>query len=318
MSCFVYATDAHARASTPSGRIDDYPTAILDKLQQVGTLAEEKDALCVVFGGDLFHEPDPSTSIKNQVLSLLMKYPCPVYGVWGSHDVFGYNQNTLGRTALGTLAAAGAIRILYPQKALRAGPFDIVGLSHSYDIDDPAKHCYDLSRLEIEGTRPKSILVEVAHGMLLDKPFAVGDAGYTLLKDVHTEAHYLLSGHFHPGYPVTTIGRTTFCNPGSLGRLENTEGNRSRPVQVAVVDEEGIEMVSLRYRAAEEVFSGRIIKDNNSRGLDAFVKQLHQQVGAIDTQDTKDLVLRVAKERKASKEVCSELIDIVERAQQEA
>lgn len=311
---FLFATDIHARASTPSGRIDDYPSTILDKLEQIRDLAEERDSLCVVLGGDLFHEPDPATSIKNQVLRVLTQFTCPVYSIWGSHDVFGYNQNTVERTALGTLVAAGALRMMHSMHAMRAGPFDIVGLPHSYDIDS-FKTGYDIARRSVIGIRPKSILVEVAHGMLLDKPFDVGGLAHTLLKDVHTEAFYLLSGHYHPGYPITTIKKTTFCNPGSIGRIENTAANRTRPVQVAIVGVDGIELVSLKYKAAEEVFSDRVIKDSDSQELDAFVKQLHQQAGAIDTQDAKALVLRVAKERNASKEVCSEVVNVIEDSQ---
>jgi exonuclease SbcD len=320
VSNFLFATDAHVRGSSPEGRIDDFPEAVLDKLRQIGELARTEGSEAVVFGGDMFHEPDPATSVVTSVIRILKGYPCPIYTVWGSHDVFGYSEQTLKRSALGVLIEAHVLRMLDARKATQVGPFDLVGLSHSYTLDR-TEGAYDLSRLELQGTRGKGILVEVVHGMLLAKPFKVA-LDYTLIGNVHTDAQVVLSGHYHPGFGTVRLGKTVFCNPGSLGRLENTAANRTRRVCVAeVMDVEGdvnVVHVELSTRLGTEVFDDRIVEVDDKRELDLFVKQLHQQMGAVDMQDAKKLILTVAKERKASNELCNHLVGIVEAAQQEA
>ena len=61
--------DAHIKASTPRSRIDDYPSALWEKFQQISQIIEERNIDVILNGGDLFDTPDPSTSVVNSYLS---------------------------------------------------------------------------------------------------------------------------------------------------------------------------------------------------------------------------------------------------------
>jgi len=128
-------TDAHLRASTPCSRVDDYPIAMWEKFRQISRIIIEKGINTVLIGGDLFDAPDPSISIVNSYLQLFTHWNIPIYSIVGSHDKFGYNDNTLYRTGLGNLIASGTVKLLNETQRIGYNT-QIAGVSHSYELDE--------------------------------------------------------------------------------------------------------------------------------------------------------------------------------------
>ena len=75
----------------------------------------------------------------------------------------------------------------------------------------------------------------VYHGMLLDHKFFSG-VPHPLIDDVITSADLVLAGHYHPGFAQVELNDTTYCNPGSGLRIENTAENRANTPKMAVID----------------------------------------------------------------------------------
>lgn len=307
----LFLTDPHYRGMNPRSRKDDYHKAIRGKLLYVGKLCKKYKPTCVLLGGDLFHVPNPAFSLVVEMLKILWSWEVPVYTVLGSHDQFGYSKTTLPRTAMGVLQAAGALRIL-GHVYLRRYNVELVGVSHSVGLDrTPVLYCKQRKK---EG----SILIEVAHGMLVPKPF-FGE--YTLLKDVDTEAAFLFCGHYHPGWKTCKIGHTTFVNPGSLGRVSNVDRVYPPSVVIAEVTAEGYKqkVIPVPSQDVEDVFDEHMIPLNRSEEglseqLGTFLESLSTKVGQLETADLKQLVLDIGRRRKVNKVVLKHAVSFLEQA----
>jgi exonuclease SbcD len=112
---FVFATDTHLKGRNPSSRTDDFPKAMITKLEELCLVAEHEAAEAILHGGDLFDVPDVSNTLIGYIASILKRCPVPFYLVPGNHDLFGYNLTSLPQTALGVLVKAGLVQLLTRQ-----------------------------------------------------------------------------------------------------------------------------------------------------------------------------------------------------------
>ena len=299
-------TDAHIRASTPRSRLDDYPAALWEKFRQISHIIEERGINAVIMGGDLFDTPDPSTSVVNSYLGIFTYWNIPIYSIVGSHDKFGYNDDTLYRTALGTLIASGAVTLLNATKVL-GNNTQIAGVSHSYDLDEDSEMDYYRGKVD-----PTAHLVEVCHGMTVAGPWSFGK--HTNVNDIKTEADLLICGHYHPGFAPVQVGDTTVINVGSLGRTENVQ--RRYPPGVIVVDtgvreKETWEFIPLNV--PDDVFGTKEVKAEKVFGdLEVFIQMLKDKSGDVEYGNLKELVSMMGNKGKHPKEVIMKALEYVE------
>lgn len=261
----IYLTDPHWRGTSPRARTDNYQEAIDAKLHEVfGLAAELADTYGVIIacGGDLFDSPDAAYSVSGDLAALLAQAPCPVYVCPGNHEIYGYNLDTLPRTALGFLARVGIVELLTRDPVLVAGWADfsvyLTGQGFHHDMDRTGRD-YLVERIK-DDLASKIYHVHVVHGMLVEKPLPY-EVAHTIVKDCKTNADVILSGHEHLGYGlIRRPDGVWFCNPGALGRVSAKIEEMHRPIQVAVFTftEDGIsaELVPLRSaRPGSEVLS---------------------------------------------------------------
>jgi len=226
----LFMTDTHVKGINPRGRLDDYPTTILRKIEWVVNTAIERRVDVVLHGGDWFDTFEVSDKVKASLIAVLRRLDhagIPLLGVHGSHDVHGYAASTLPRTSLGVLRAAGVVSLLGYGDIVEVPPgVTIGGIPHIPGLDDPEHPdaSYEL---------PRRCQILLAHGTLVESPLPDGFS-HTLLSDVQVNADLVLSGDYHPGYPVyQRSDGVTFYNPGSLARVKGTPNNRSRRPGVA-------------------------------------------------------------------------------------
>lgn len=300
-------TDSHIRASTPRSRIDDYPVAMWEKFRQISQIIIEKGINTVLIGGDLFDAPDPSTSIVNSYLQLFTYWNVPIYSIVGSHDKFGYNDNTLYRTGLGTLIASGTIKLLDATQRIGYNT-QIAGVSHSYELDENPVTDYHRKKLNTD-----EYLIQICHGMTLDGSWGFGK--YTNIRDIKTEADLLVCGHYHPGFASVQVENTTIINIGSLGRTENIQRRYSPGVIVVTTDipgEESWEFIPLNV--PENVFSTKEVKAEKVFGVDisAFIQLLKDRSSNTEYADLKELITLIGQKGQYSKEIIVKALEYVE------
>jgi len=298
--------DAHIKASTPKNRLDDYPLALWNKFQQITQIIDDYQIDTVLCGGDLFDVPDPPTSVVNSYLQLFTYWNIPIYSIVGSHDKFGYNNNTLYRTGLGTLMAAGVVKLLNETCHIGYNT-QIAGVSHSYNLDENPTVDYFREKIDKD-----AYLIQVCHGMIIDSPWGFGK--YTNVRDIKTEADFVGCAHFHPGFGPIQVGNTTVINIGALGRTEYV--NRKYPPGVLYVNtdvpgEEFWEYIPLNV--PDDVFTVKSQMDEiHDNGVSSFIEALKERIDNFECSDLKEVINTIGKEGNYPKEVIEKAMEYIE------
>jgi len=244
----LYLTDTHIRGTTPRSRLDDLPRTLLAKLSEVVSLAREHRVAAILHGGDLFDRPDVSPAVALEFLRVLREAPCPIYGIAGNHDMYGFNPGTIPRTMLGLFDGFRLFRLLSPGEVawLEEGDLkvQVTGQPFHAEIDrrDPVlDYCVVPAGQggSLHERHPEAdFAIHLTHGMLLERAFVEGTA-YTLLESVmaFTVADVTFGGHYHPGWSrVHEYDGRLFINPGALVRLGYQSADYRRPVQVVLLE----------------------------------------------------------------------------------
>lgn len=226
----LFFTDTHVKGINPRGRIDDFTSAIFEKIQWVVSDAVKREVDLVIHGGDWFDSYDVgNTVLSNYIRALepLRRANIPVVSVHGSHDVHGYQARTLGRSSLGVLETAGYVTLLRAGQTYRIKDILVAGVPHqsdsnvSYMVDDRGDAKY---------------VISVIHDTLVERPLPVG-FDHILLSEIEVNAELVLSGDYHPGHGVyRREDGVIFCNPGALARMKATSNNRTRTPSIAYIE----------------------------------------------------------------------------------
>jgi len=219
--------------------VDDYSNAVLAKFDWVVDYAIERRVDAIIHGGDWFDAFEASESVKIRLMQILIKArdrKIQVVTTPGSHDVHGYNLDTLGRASLGVLEAAGLVTVLrWGDSWIWMDPAEgdgvsVIGCPHTIDLDSEADKYY-IQRSGVDG-----FVILVAHGNLVDHELPQG-FDHTRIEDVKVDADLVLSGHYHAGYPLhRRVDGVTFANPGSLARVDDSRRNRARVPSVCYIE----------------------------------------------------------------------------------
>lgn len=231
---FIYFGDPHIRGTNPRNRTDSYPEAWKAKLREIWQLGREHKVDAFLQPGDTFDLPDVANSVLNDAADVFAEAPAPIYTTAGNHDIPGYNVAAFGNTSLRLLERiVPQLRVINdPAVPVFFGRHDEVAVTFTPFSGQIDRDGYGYSPgYENE----HSYRLHIAHGMLLDHtpPFD----RFTLVQEVKTSAHMVLTGHDHTGYGIyrRSDGKV-FCNPGSLTRLTASESDFTRTIQVALIE----------------------------------------------------------------------------------
>lgn len=316
----LYFTDTHIRGTNPKNRLDNFYETLLNKFNEVLSIARKENVDYVFHGGDLFDRPDISVRIVGEFSKILNRFPAPIYMISGNHDIFGHNPDTIDRTMLGLISNLGVVRLINGQKTiLEDGKIKVqlTGAPYRFSIDDKNNHeNYVIKEKDPDVT----YAVHMAHGFLTDKPF-MESVPHTLITDIlHTQADITLAGHYHYGFPTTCIDGKYFVNPGALIRISNSLTEMKRKVKVNIIelsDKIVVRDVFLQTaRPGEEILDRREIERHKFKGMKINeFKEIIDSSTSLNHLDIFSLLREIALNDNISKEVREEALKRVEQAQ---
>lgn len=251
---FLYSTDWHAKGKSPSTRTDDYPSTIEAKITHFFQLGHELGVDAYLGGGDYFDSPYTSAEYVTRIGKIISKElrDKTLYGVWGNHDLIGWNPNTIKRTAHGVFAEfCENFRILEREPmtftAKNGQSIKLSGVSSYAQLD---RHIIDEVSGDIIHHRSRDWVVDhdgihIVHGYLSPKPI-LDDIPHTVIEEMkHTKARVTLGAHEHTGFAVTETDNGLVCNPGALGRVfaSHAEMNRMPKYLLVKIHDDGTQAI---------------------------------------------------------------------------
>jgi len=295
----VWRTDVHLSDTPPASRKDDWASAVLDKLRQVGEVARRVDAAAVIDGGDFFHVKSPSRNTHDLIrrtAEVHRAYPCPVYANVGNHDCVYGDYGYLDQQPLGVLFATGVFNRLYDEHEavfVRDGvKVRVVGVPYHGTT-------YDLDRFRRIRRGDEDVLVCVAHVLASARGGSMFEGEDILSYDALTafEPDMFCFGHWHKDQGVEVVGGKTIVNIGSLtrGSLSQDEVDR-KPACAVMTFAPGqppqIQVVRLRVRPASEVFdiAGRARAEARTSTVDSFAESVRTRLASERGRDVTDVV----------------------------
>lgn len=233
----IYTTDTHGKSSNPSSRLDDFPAAVIRKLEYIGRygkqLMDNGEEVIFIHGGDWIDSPDVSEKHIRDMAQTVNSWPFKRFGILGNHDVYGYNPETFMRTPLAIAEGLEMFHRLNNTPTLIEGStakIALTGVDSFYDLDrEGFLDLYNKSEY-VEGY----LNIRVIHGMLLKKKVPMYSC--TAIEDIkECDADVILTGHDHVGFGVICENGRYFCNPGSLLRVTAGNGDIRRDVRFALI-----------------------------------------------------------------------------------
>ena len=325
---FVFLTDTHIKEKNPINRLDNFFETVINKIDEVAHFAVDNGADFIVHGGDLFDTPTVSTIclVKfNRILFYLKKHNIKFYIVSGNHDIYGRNPDTLSRTHLGLLESLGAVEILdreniIEEKFSNGNIAKIIGTPYIYKMDAEDKEAYLLNNYE---KKENEFLINVVHGMLLEKPF-IKEIEHTVVRDIlNTKADLTISGHYHTGFGIIRENGRTFLNPGSLTRCSNTTEEYKRMPQYALIELDenfklDIKLIDVKCaKSGYEVLDREYIEKHKNDKLEVLnFESTIKEAADFDKYDFYSVLEEIVKAENVEKNVVDEAKQRLEKAEE--
>lgn len=323
----LFTGDWHLRGNNPRNRIDDYPTAAVEKLQEVFRLAEGNGADFIVMPGDVWDRPEVSIAVLLSFADVLKASPVPIYATVGNHDIYGYNTASYSRSSLKLLEMLVEQLHVITDSATAVNLSTISGQGGKYSVYLTATPYSRLMDIDGYGYGPDTDLgkdvinVHVAHGMLLDHkpPFD----RYSDLYKVPTTADIVLTGHDHLGYGVyNRADGVTFCNPGSLLRISASVREIERTVQAALINintvtaARTIDLIPLVCaKPGDEALDRSTIEEAKERqyAMDAFSTLIQGHTGGKVLMDVNQIIETIAAEEHVDRDVVQAALAVIDQ-----
>ena len=237
----AFVGDLHASDTTPQSRIDDYPRAILRKMDGIRELRYKWNFDAIVFLGDIFHQKRSarvSDWLRQRLMEKFDSMDVPNFVVPGNHDMGPRGIDSLDHQPLGTLAVSGIITVLNDITSSRVGVW-IVPRPYSAERDaDPSYYSLTEKEKNFIANNYKAPIIMVAHGSLLpageERPYPT--VNVDKIPGIE-QLDALISGHIHENLGIHQLpGGGYFTNPGSVGRVARTQANMARVVSLFLLE----------------------------------------------------------------------------------
>jgi exonuclease SbcD len=235
----AFATDFHLRYTAPISRIDDekYFQNILTKIKYLIEFANSNCDL-IIFGGDIFDKPDIPYSLLILFIKELKKSQKPILSVIGNHDIYGYNDDSINKSAIGVLFENKIIKkldniIIENEKVRIKG----IHCFSDFILNDYKEGYYNIAvihkpitNLSIPNTIKISDIIETNKYNLL------------LCGDIHLPFEYI-------------YGNSIILNPGSLARTSILDKDRDVCFYYVAIQDNRIEYKKIKVPFEKDVFS---------------------------------------------------------------
>jgi len=289
---FGFFTDSHFTDTQPPQRIDDVRRTQRKKLGEILHLILDHGVQAIFHGGDVFNTKKPSHLLVADIIDWCKRINIPIYSVIGNHDVTGYNLDSVRNSGLGVLFEAEAVTKLnleeYPNEkiAIKAihVEYDPQNFGKAYIFDEKYKDY---------------IRIIISHNYVIpekEMPF-----GFVHPKDIETNAHLVLCGHYHKPFTFSSGNeyKTLWVNPGSLCRWNVLEDHQPKFILVTIENGKWeIKQLPLQNgKNKKEVFNLELIdlQKKQEQDVKKFVQSLEQT--AFQNVDVEELISKIGKEQ---------------------
>lgn len=258
--------DIHMKGKTPQNRKDDYPTAIITKLEECFDLAISIKADCIFLLGDIFDYHKVSNETVSRLFHLFKKYDIPIYAIVGNHDEIGYNMKSYSDGSLGLLECFGALTVLQDNEKyfFIKNNIKLQVTTKSYDRGMEIDKYNYVAKKSSKCTHA----IHLVHGYLAEKPLIFE---HTLISSIwdKTEADVTYAGHYHLPFDVEHNGKR-FINSGGVSRIKASLSEFRMPkITIQTIDENNnlnIEYYELKTaKPPEEVLDRTLIEIENRK-----------------------------------------------------
>lgn len=209
----------------------------------------------------------------------------------GSHDLFGYNMESVYTTAVGSLIRYGLLKLPTEIETLSGIKFKF--------INAQVKHTLDSYR-NLGDTK-----IVVSHNMLVPQPVPYD---HILFSDLSFCNQVFLCGHYHSQF-ASRVGSNIFINPGPVIRTSIVEAEHKPSVSIIKYD-------VMDLTSPVKVSNYYLKHDRNVFDLNAIVssKEKEERVSLtvkntrFDSYDLVELATKLGADNKTSGDVMSEVI----------
>lgn len=273
MKKYYFIGDLHLHDVNPRSRIDDYSTAILDKLSYIFKQAKSNSIEAIFFLGDIFHKPSGlSTKYLNKVISTFQQASCPCYTIIGNHDVPFNRIEDVDNTSLGVLFKAQALLPLANNPYYINDSIAIFGYDYNTDI----------STIE----RPNGITYGIclSHSYGEDVSFGQSDKAEYFKWSLPNERPFdiYILGHDHSYYETKTIYKDSeLVRLGALSRVTSATSDTQRDISILELDINPDldyctkEIIKIPHTSSNECFSQQSLdKPLNKVNLDGTLEDI--------------------------------------------
>ena len=211
MSNVIFVGDLHLKCVSPISRRDNFPMAILKKIEYISSIATSYNVGTIILLGDVFDSPVTSLPYLATVINTFKKVHeknIKVYVIAGNHDLKNNRMESLPSTALGILISTNFVKL---------APRELI-------IDDTVFKCYNYPE-EIDCKKSDKYEVCVAH-----RYYEFGLANDSLSSPDLERLNYnaMVLGHYHVPCDTEKIHSTILYRPGSLSRNTSESYNKIR------------------------------------------------------------------------------------------
>lgn len=249
-TCVMFIGDTHLKCTSPISRRDDYPSAILKKLEYLSNCVDPSKCNTFVMLGDVFDSPITSLPYLAHVINTFKKISdkgIKVYTIVGNHDIKNNRMDSLESTALGILISTGYLTLAPRELELGNTVFRF------FNYPEEVTPRQSSNKYE----------VCVAHryynfGLAWDS-FNEND-----IKKLDYSA--MILGHLHVPCETEMVGDTKLYRPGSLSRSTSEPYNKLRTPRALVfnVINHKAAYIDVTCGSADEVFVSQIEANNQA------------------------------------------------------
>lgn len=287
MTKLALVSDVHLSSQNPLCRKDDLRVVQWRKLQQVYNIALDEDCCGVVFSGDLV-DVACSWSLLPELAEFLYKTDQAIdtYTVFGQHDTYMYDAVGRRKTIIGSLAAAGLIKIIdhLPTALPKTSTF-LYGASYGQPIPEH---------------KLKNGAILVLHAPISNQESWPGQTYWDAKRFLaeHPAFKLIVCGDIHLAFNIN-LGARRIINTGPLLRRAADEADAVPHFYIYDTEKNSLEKINVEHADAEDVISRAHLE--RERAYKELVDQLKSPDAALDAKtDIRfgDILNEVAKSNK--------------------
>lgn len=309
---YLYFQDMHSSGNNPISRKGDFFEDILSKFDEILSIAKKHKVNAILDGGDIFHAPNPSYRILDEIADRVEKAGVTVYSLFGNHAELYHSIEHSQYTGLAHLQKRS--KLFQYLNSIEDKDYTIKGIEYSHNIEEKLKEEGLLVTEESDIARPKKIWrIAIVHAFICPKPFPY--ALHIVCDDLKTNADIVLVAHYHSSWEKK-VGDTQYIDIGCFGRRSINEREVKPSCIILDTDKRSYEIIALKSaKKGSEIFDLSKKEENMEfeEKIEAFISELKDM--SVQATDIKSTIQLLGKKNKIENSVINLLVNKVDELQ---